>query len=106
MATIPDMALILVIDDDTTQRFAAKFSLEKAGHKVMEASDGVEGLAQVRARLPDVVVCDVVMPRMDGHRFLAALRDDPQIAAVPVLLVTSLGERADVRKGMNSGADD
>jgi DNA-binding response OmpR family regulator len=100
------MALILVIEDDTTQRFAARFSLEKAGHKVIEALDGAEGLAQVRARLPDVVVCDVVMPRMDGHEFLAALRDDARIAATPVLLVTSLAERADVRKGMRSGADD
>ncbi|MBG9388283.1 response regulator transcription factor [Caenimonas aquaedulcis] len=100
------MALILIVEDETTQRFAAKFSLEKAGHKVIEAVDGIEGLAQARARLPDVIACDVVMPRMDGYEFLAALRGDAQLAGIPVLLLTSLAERADVRKGMRSGADD
>ncbi|AEG93436.1 response regulator transcription factor [Ramlibacter tataouinensis] len=100
------MALILVVEDDRLQRFAAVQALSKAGHQVLEATDGQTGLAMAQSHHPDLLVCDVMMPGLDGYQVLAALRSDPTIAGTPVILLTSLAERTQVRQGMNAGADD
>ncbi|MBI5277111.1 MAG: response regulator [Burkholderiales bacterium] len=100
------MALVLVIDDDPMLRELAVFALREAGHNVLDASGGDAGLALVRVEKPDLVVCDVNMPGTDGFAVLEALRADPDTAAVPVVMCTSLGERENMRRGMRSGADD
>jgi CheY-like chemotaxis protein len=100
------MARILVVDDDRIQRLVASQALTRAGHEVIEATDGAEGLKSVRASQPDLVVCDVVMPGMNGYQFVTALRQDEAIAATPVIMLTSMAERAHMRLGMNAGADD
>lgn len=71
-----------------------------------EASDGQAGLTTARAERPDVIVCDVTMPRMNGHAALEALRGDPSTAAIPFIFLTGNGEMTDLRIGMNLGADD
>ena len=100
------MADVLLVDDDPHQRALAALVLEAAGHAVREAADGESALREVVARPPDLVVCDVVMPGLNGYQFVAALRDKPSVRGTPVILLTSLAERAQVRVGMNAGADD
>jgi DNA-binding response OmpR family regulator len=100
------MADVLLIEDDDTQRFIAGFALKKAGHAVREAADGPSGIAAARQAAPDVIVCDVMMPGMTGHEVLARLRADASLAAVPVILLTAMSERAHMREGMKAGADD
>jgi CheY-like chemotaxis protein len=100
------MALIVVIDDDEAIRTLIATALRLEGYEVAEADNGASGLALVRSNAPDLVVSDVNMPVMDGFAMLQALRTDPAIQATPVILLTSLQERAHVRTGMTSGADD
>lgn len=100
------MALIVAIDDDEAIRRLIAAALRFEGYEVMEAENGAEGLALVRDCRPDLVISDVNMPVMDGFSMLQALRADPCIQAIPVILLTSLQEREHVRSGMTSGADD
>ena len=100
------MALVIVIDDTEEIRKLMSFVMTKDGHKVMEAKDGIVGLALIKLHRPDLVVSDVQMPGMNGFDLVQALRQDPNIAATPVILLTALSDRSDMRQGMISGADD
>jgi CheY-like chemotaxis protein/class 3 adenylate cyclase len=100
------MALIVAMDDDETIRTLIATALRAEGYEVLEAANGEAGLALVRQHAPDLVVSDVNMPVMDGFAMLAALRANPAIQSTPVILLTSLHERANVRHGMTRGADD
>ena len=100
------MALVVVIDDTEEIRKLMSFVLARDGHKVLEAKDGIVGLALVKLHKPALVVSDVQMPGMNGFDLVQALRQDPNIAATPVILLTALQDRADMRRGMISGADD
>ena len=100
------MAAILLIEDDEAQRFFAGFALKKAGHAVHEAADGHAGVAAARELHPDLIVCDVLMPGMNGDEVLARLRADPGLASVPVILLTALSDLEKLRQGMAAGADD
>ena len=97
---------ILVIDDEARLRshFAALLSLE--GYQVIEARNGREGVDCARRELPDLVVCDITMPEMNGHRVLETLRAETATAHLPFIFLTGWGEKDDVRAGMNLGADD
>ena len=100
------MALIVLMEDDAATRMLVASVLKKDGYDVMSADNGADGLALVRAYLPDLVISDIQMPVMDGFTMLQQLRNDPAIEAIPVVLLTSLQERAHMRIGMTSGADD
>ena len=100
------MPLILVVEDDPTQRLGAIFALKKAGFDVIEAVNGEAGLALIRTLRPDLVVCDVVMPEMNGYQMLTSLRNDVDIADIPVILLTAMADHTHMRIGMTSGADD
>src|SRR4051812_23376424 len=100
------MAVIVVMEDDAGTRLLVSSVLKKDGHEVLAAEDGAQGLALVRGQPPDVVISDVQMPGMNGFDMLAEMRRDPKLAAVPVILLTSLQERAHMRIGMTTGADD
>ena len=100
------MAPILLIDDDPHQRAFAALVLDEAGHQVREAADGQQGLRMALDEPPELVVCDVVMPGMNGYQFVAAVRGEPEICTTPVILLTSLAGRTQVRVGMTAGADD
>ena len=80
------MALVIVIDDTDEIRKLMSFVLRGDGHKVHEAKDGIVGLALVKLHKPDLVVSDVQMPGMNGFELMQALRQDPNIAATPVIL--------------------
>ena len=100
------MARILVIDDDRLQRLVAVQALNRAKHEVLEATNGTEGLELARTQHVDLIVCDVVMPGMNGYQFVTTLRQEEGIAGIPVIMLTSMAERTHMRVGMNAGADD
>ncbi len=100
------MPLILVIEDDPTQRLLTSSVLRTAGYTVSEAVDGVEGLSQARTASPDLIVCDVMMPGLNGYELLTALRKEDPISTIPVILLSAMAKRSHVRIGMTSGADD
>ena len=100
------MPLIVVMEDDAATRMLVASVLKKDGYDVLSSENGADGLALVRAHKPDLVISDVQMPVMDGFAMLQALRADPDLLAIPVVLLTSLQERAHMRIGMTSGADD
>ncbi|HTL69172.1 MAG TPA: response regulator transcription factor [Lacunisphaera sp.] len=100
------MEKILVIDDDAKMRRQITALLAAEGYGTIEARNGREGVARARAEKPALVLCDITMPEMNGHRVLEALRADPATAHVPFVFLTGWSEREDVRTGMNLGADD
>lgn len=100
------MPLIVLMEDDAATRTLVASVLRKDGYEVLSADNGMSGLELVRQNKPDLVISDVQMPLMDGFAMLQALRADSTIMATPVVLLTSLQERAHMRIGMTSGADD
>lgn len=100
------MALIVLMEDDAATRTLVASVLKKDGHEVRVAEQGRTGLLLARDRAPDLIISDVQMPEMNGFEMLAELRQDAALAATPVILLTSLQERAHMRIGMTSGADD
>jgi two-component system chemotaxis sensor kinase CheA len=96
---------ILVVDDSITTRTLEKSVLEAHGYRVRVAVDGMEALALLRQELPDLVIADVEMPRLDGFGLLEAIRKDAELRALPVIMVTSLDKREHRQKGLDLGAD-
>ena len=97
--------LILVVDDSMTTRTLEKSILEAHGYRVRTAVDGLEALALLRAEKADLVIADIQMPRMDGFELLAALKQDPGLNQIPVIVVTSLERAEDQERGLALGAD-
>ncbi len=97
---------VLAIDDDPSLLSLLSHMLGRAGFSVEVAANGDSGLAKIRNQAPDVVLCDVQMPGMDGFGVLDALRTDSTTAGLPFVLVTALSDRDSVRRGMRLGADD
>ena len=100
------MAKIVVIEDEMQIRLNLQMMLKAEGHDVTQAANGREGLARIAAGRPDLVLCDVMMPELDGFGVIEALRADPATADVPFVFLTALDDRASMRRGMNLGADD
>ncbi len=100
------MKRILVIDDEAKLRAHTAELLRLEGYAVDEARNGREGVENARKNVPDLIVCDITMPEMNGHRVLETLRSEPGTTHVPFIFLTGWGERDDVRAGMNLGADD
>ncbi len=100
------MKKILIIEDQPEMRENLAIILEMEGYQVLTADNGVEGLELARKKLPDLVVCDVMMPGIDGHAVLASLRAASATSTLPFIFLTARGDRADKREGMNLGADD
>jgi len=96
---------VLVIDDDHRWRSMAEIYLEEAGHTVMAAADGVAGLA-LAAERPDVILCDIDMPRLNGYGVLEAVHQEPALREIPFIFLTGKTDRADHRRSMVLGADD
>jgi DNA-binding NarL/FixJ family response regulator len=97
---------ILVIDDDSRLRSQCAELLRLEGYEVFEARNGREGVERARRDIPDLVLCDITMPEMNGHRVLETLRGEPRTAHLPFVFLTGWSEKDDVRTGMNLGADD
>ena len=101
-----ERARVLVADDNADMREYLTNLLHTSGYEVSAVTDGRQALEEVRARVPDIVISDVMMPRLDGLQLLAALRNDPRTAALPVLLLSArAGQEASI-EGLLAGADD
>jgi DNA-binding response OmpR family regulator len=100
------MTKILVIEDEGPIRDKIEMVLRLEGYDVMGAADGESGVAAAIAQSPDLIICDVLMPRMNGYSALSALRSDDRTAAIPVIFLTAAVSRQDMRKSMELGADD
>lgn len=102
----PRAGKILVIEDESELLAVIGQFLGLHGFKICGASDGARGLALAQRERPDVIICDITMPNLDGYEVLQALRADPELAGTAFLFLTARGEEADLRLGMNLGADD
>ena len=100
------MPTILVIEDDIAIQEAIVDILELQGFQVLSAPDGVAGVAQAREHRPDLILCDIMMPFLDGYGVLSRLRQYPQTATIPFIFLTARTTQADFRQGMQLGADD
>lgn len=100
------MKKILVIDDEEWLREMVQMALRQRGYDVIEAENGVVGVEIARKQLPDLILCDVNMEKMDGYLTLSSLRNEPVTAAIPFILMTGLADNAGMRHGMELGADD
>ncbi len=102
----PMTATILVVDDDEVIQRLLVVNFEMEGYTVVTASDGVEALERAGADRPDLVLLDVMMPRMDGIEVLRRLRSGAATARVPVILLSAKAQAADIARGTDAGADD
>jgi CheY-like chemotaxis protein len=100
------MAKIIVIEDEEGIRNNLAMLLRIEGYEVLKAADGEEGLALVQAEKPDLVLCDVMMPKLDGHGVLTALHANSETAGIPFVFLTAMADKSDFRTGMTLGADD
>lgn len=103
---VPTMKRILIIEDQAPMRRNLALMLEMEGFEVFTAENGKIGVAMARKHRPDLVICDVMMPEMDGHEVVQTLRADPASATIAFIFLTARGDKNDVRIGMNFGADD
>src|SRR5919205_2757800 len=100
------MKSILVIDDNKDIRENTAEILDLAGYKTITAENGKKGVEQALKEKPDVIVCDIMMPELDGYGVLHLLRKNPDAQNIPFIFLTAKTERSDFGKGMEMGADD
>jgi len=100
------MNKILVIEDQTQMRRNLVTILQMEDFQVVSAENGARGVELAKSEKPDLVLCDVMMPELDGYGVVQALRADLKTATLPVVFITAKGDKADLRAGMTFGADD
>src|ERR1044071_6096484 len=100
------MKKILVIDDEEWLREMMRMALGQRGFDIIEAENGAQGIETARRELPDLILCDVNMEKVDGYITLSSLRSEVATASIPFILMTGLADQAGMRHGMELGADD
>lgn len=103
---MPDRRRVLVVDDEPDVLLLCRVNLEFEGYEVMEAADGVEAMSRVRERRPDVILLDVMMPRMDGWQVLTELKSDEKLKDIPVVMLTAKVQDQDQIRGWSAGASE
>lgn len=96
---------ILVVDDEKHIVRLVQVNLERAGYEVVTAYDGEEALQKVKQERPDLIVLDVMMPKMDGFEVMKHLKADPETKEIPVIMLTAKAQDADVFRGWKAGVD-
>jgi len=97
---------ILIADDDEHIGFFVRFKLEKLGYQVTWELNGATALEKIRETLPDLVILDLMMPGLGGYEVLEQLRGQEATRAIPVIMLSAMGQENDIVKAINSGADD
>jgi len=97
---------VLVIDDSNTIRRSAEIFLKQGGHEVVLAEDGFDALAKLSDYKPDLVFCDILMPRLDGYQTCAIIKRNPVFASVPVIMLSSKDGLFDKARGRMVGSQD
>ncbi|MEO5340863.1 MAG: response regulator [Magnetococcus sp. MYC-9] len=100
-----ELGQLLVVEDSAVQRVMLQRLLREAGYDLLTAKDGVEGLSMAQTHRPGLVISDIAMPNMDGYAMCRAIKNDPQLASIPVLLLTGLDDPKEVIRGLEAGAD-
>ncbi len=100
------MKRILVIEDEPEMRRNIATLLRLHKYEAIEAENGRQGVELARQEKPDLILCDVMMPELDGYGVLQTLQQDAALAPIPFIFLTAKGDRSDLRNGMNLGADD
>ena len=96
---------ILVVDDEPTIVRLMEFILARQGHDVLVAVNGEEALQKIKAHQPDLVLLDIMMPRIDGYEVAQLLRADPQTASLPIIMLSAKAQDEDIRRGVEVGVD-
>jgi DNA-binding response OmpR family regulator len=99
-------ATVLVVDDDPVIQRLLQVNFEMEDYEVLTAGDGVEGLEMARAEHPDIVLLDIMMPKMNGLEVCSALKGDDATKAIPIILLSAKAQAADLQAGQDTGADD
>ncbi|MEH0165363.1 PleD family two-component system response regulator [Paucibacter sp. JuS9] len=102
----PASVKVLVIDDSNTIRRSAEIFLKQGGHEVVLAEDGFDALSKLSDYHPDLVFCDILMPRLDGYQTCAIIKRNPHFAAVPVIMLSSKDGLFDKARGRMVGSQD
>jgi len=97
---------IVIIEDSEDIRENTAELLELSGFEVLKAADGLEGVRLVKTSTPDLIICDIMMPHLDGFGVLQVLGQSPELSQIPFIFLTAKTDRSDIRKGMELGADD
>lgn len=98
---------ILIVEDDTILRDLISQKLRKENnYEVAEAIDGEEGLKKAKEKKPDIILLDLILPGMDGFGVLEQIKQDPETAKIPVVILSNLGQKEEIEKGMKLGATD
>ncbi|HWH73474.1 MAG TPA: response regulator [Methylibium sp.] len=105
-AAEPAPTRVLVIDDSNTIRRSAEIFLKQGGYTVVLAEDGFDALAKVNDHQPDLIFCDILMPRLDGYQTCAIIKRNPKFAAVPVIMLSSKDGLFDKARGRMVGSQD
>src|SRR6202042_2160698 len=106
LSRAPSLGVVLIVDDEEHNRTLLRDPLEARGYVVEEAENGTQALQRIAVRAPDVILLDLMMPKMDGFEVCRLLRRDPRTAHVPILMITALSERGDRLLGIQAGAND
>ena len=99
-------ARVLVVDDSNTIRRSAEIFLRQGGHQVVLAEDGFDALSKVNDHAPDLIFCDILMPRLDGYQTCAIIKRNPRFAHVPVIMLSSKDGLFDKARGRMVGSQD
>src|SRR6478609_5543090 len=102
---MPD-STVLVVDDDPVILKLLEVNFEMEGFTVILAHDGAEGIEVARSEQPDIIVSDIMMPKQSGLELVAELKGDTSTSDIPIILLSAKAQNADVRSGMDAGADD
>ncbi len=97
---------ILIVEDDKILRELISQKLEKENYKISAAVDGEEGLKKTKEEKPDIVLLDLILPGIDGFGVLEEIKKDPEINKIPVVILSNLGQKEEIERGMNLGATD
>ena len=97
---------ILIVEDDKFLRELISRKLSGEGFDALEAVDGEEGIKKIKEGKPDLVLLDLILPGIDGFEFLAKAREDPETSSIPIIILSNLGQREEVDKGLKLGAVD
>jgi DNA-binding response OmpR family regulator len=96
---------VLVVDDEQDIVAALKFRLEASGYEVIPSYDGEDGLQKARSVSPDLIISDVMLPKIDGYKMCSLLKKDSRYASIPVIMLTARAQENDKQTGVQAGAD-
>ncbi len=97
---------ILIVEDDKFLRELISQKLISEGYDIIEAVDGEKGIKSIKEEKPDLVLLDLILPGIDGFEVLAKMKEDPIVAQIPVIILSNLGQKDDIERGLKMGAND